>query len=564
MATATHPATMSPGRTRAVLVVVSLALMTVVSAVSGLNVALPDLARQTGASQAQLTWIVDSYTVVFAGLLLFAGALGDRFGRKHLLAAGLVVFGAAALAGSLTDDPELLIAVRAVMGLGAAGIMPTTLSVITTSFGPAERPKAVGVWVGVAGGGAVLGLFATGLLLEWFAWNSFFVLNATLAVVALVGTLAIVPNSVDDDADRLDVVGAVLSLVAVAGVVLGIIEGPERGWGDPVAVGALATGLVAAVAFVLWELRHPHPLLDPRLFRLRGFSAGSLTITVQFFASFGLFFTVLQYLQFVVGMSPLRAAAALLPLPLVMIPLARNAPRIAARFGFRRIAPLGLLLSAAGLAALSTLGTDFGYGWFAAGLVVFAMGMALAGTPSTTAITESLPDAKQGVASAVNDTARELGSALGIAILGSALNEAYRDGMAPVVGSLPAQAREQALSSIAFISSPRVTGAGDAAGPLVEGAKSAFVDGVGTALLIASATAAVAAVLVFLLAPGRERPGRARGSAGGAQVVPAHAELEGELTQEGEGDTHDVARVPLDSCDERPTQAVDREGARHS
>ena len=183
-----------PGRTRAVLVVVALALMTVVSAVSGLNVALPDLARETGASQTQLTWIVDAYTVVFAGLLLVAGALGDRFGRKHLLTVGLVVFAAAALAGSLTDDPTTLIAVRAVMGLGAAAIMPTTLSVITTSFPAAERPKAIGVWVGVAGGGAVLGLFATGLLLEWFAWNSFFVLNVALAVLALVGTLALVPE----------------------------------------------------------------------------------------------------------------------------------------------------------------------------------------------------------------------------------------------------------------------------------------------------------------------------------------------------------------------------------
>jgi EmrB/QacA subfamily drug resistance transporter len=562
--TSTGPAPLSPGRTRAVLAVVAVALMTVVSAVSGLNVALPDLARETGASQTQLTWVVDAYTVVFAGLLLFAGALGDRFGRKHLLTAGLVVFGAAALAGSFTDDPTTLIAVRAVMGLGAAGIMPTTLSVITTSFGPRERPKAVGVWVGVAGGGAVLGLFATGLLLEWFAWNSFFVLNVALAAVALVGTLAIVPNSVDPEADRLDVVGALLSLVAVSGVVLGIIEGPERGWSDPLTLGALVTGLAAAVAFLAWELRHPHPLLDPRLFRLRGFSAGSLTIAVQFFASFGLFFTILQYLQFVVGKSPLMAAVALLPLPIVMIPLARNAPRVAARVGFRRVAPVGLLLTAAGLAVLSTMGTDFEYGWFAVGLVVFAMGMALAGTPSTTAITESLPDAKQGVASAVNDTARELGSALGIAILGSALNQAYRDGMASVVGSLPEQARDAALSSIAFVSSPQVTAAGEAARPVVEGARAAFVDGVGVALLTASVTAALAAVAVFLLAPARIGTTRVARSGAGAQVVPADADLEGQLAQERQGEADDRARVTLDPGDERPTQPVDREGARHA
>ncbi len=551
---------LGPARTRAVLAVVAVALMTVVSAVSGLNVALPDLARATGASQAQLTWVVDAYTVVFAGLLLFAGALGDRFGRKRLLAGGLVVFGAAALAGSMTDDPGALIAVRALMGLGAAGIMPTTLSVITTSFPREERPRAVGVWVGVAGGGAVLGLFATGLLLQWFAWNSFFVLNVVLAAVALVGTLAVVPDSVDPHADRLDVVGAALSLVAVSGLVLGIIEGPERGWSAPLTLGALALGGLAVVGFVGWELRYPHPLLDPRLFRVRGFSAGALTIAVQFFASFGLFFTVLQYLQFVVGRSPLMAAVALLPLPFVMIPAARNAPRLAARVGFRRIAPVGLLLTAAGLAVLSRSGTDLRYGWFALGLVVFALGMALAGTPSTTAITQSLPDAKQGVASAVNDTARELGSALGIAILGSALNQAYRDGVAPVVGSLPTQAREAALASIAFISSPQVAAAGDAARPVVQGARSAFVDGVGVALLTASVVALVAAVVVALLAPPGALAGR---SAAGAQVVPRGADLDDELAQQRQRDADDVARVALDGGDERSPQPVDGERAGH-
>ena len=550
--------TLDPRRTRAVLAVVALALMTVVSAVSGLNVALPDLARETGASQTQLTWIVDAYTVVFAGLLLFAGALGDRFGRKHLLTAGLVVFGAAALAGAMTDDPGALIVVRAVMGLGAAGIMPTTLSVITTSFPAEERPKAVGVWVGVAGGGAVLGLFATGLLLEWFAWNSFFVLNVGLAVLALVGTLAVVPDSVDPAADGLDTVGAVLSLVAVSGVVLGIIEGPERGWGDPLTLGALATGVAAGSLFVLWELKHPHPLLDPRLFRLRGFSAGSLAIAIQFFASFGLFFTVLQYLQFVADLSSLMAAVCLLPLPLVMIPLARNAPRIAARVGYRRIAPVGLGLTAAGLLVISTVGTDFVYGWFAVGLVVFAMGMALAGTPSTTAITEALPHQKQGVASAVNDTARELGSALGIAILGSALNQAYRDGMAEAVRSLPAQAREAALSSIAFTSSPQVEAAGAAARPVVEAARRSFVDGVHGALVVAAAVALVGAVAVLLLAP------RGRGSAVASQRVPGDAELEDQLAQQRQRDPDDVAVVALDARDEGPAEAVDREGARHA
>lgn len=490
---------------------VALALMTVVSAVSGLNVALPDLARSTGASQTQLTWIVDAYTVVFAGLLFFAGALGDRFGRKRLLAAGLVIFGGAAAFGMLTHAPGQLIALRAVMGIGAAAIMPTTLSVITTSFSEEERPRAIGVWVGVAGGGAVLGMIVTATLLQWFAWSSFFGLNVVLAALAIIGTLAVVPDSTDEHPPALDVVGALFSLLAVSGLVAGVIEGPERGWGDAFTLTALAVGGVGAVAFVLWELRVEYPLLDPRLFRERGFSAGAIAIAAQFFASFGLFFTLLQYLQFVIGYSPLRVTVALLPLPIVMIPLARNAPRIAQRVGFRRLTPLGLMLTATGLVVIALLGTELVYWRLVVGLVLFAAGMALAGTPSTTEITASLPVSKQGVASAVNDTAREVGSALGIAILGSALNQHYRDAMSSVVGALPAKAAEVAMNSIAFTQSPEIARYGAAGQRIVGAARSAFVDGVGAALMTAAVVVAAAAVLVWLVAPRGEPVGQGQG-----------------------------------------------------
>jgi EmrB/QacA subfamily drug resistance transporter len=500
----TRSATNRP-RTGPILAVVSLALMTVVSAVSGLNIALPDLARETGASQTQLTWIVDAYTVVFAGLLLFAGALGDRFGRRGLLVAGLAVFGAGAGLAMLTSDPNQLIALRALMGIGAAAIMPTTLSVITTSFPEEDRPKAIGVWVGVAGGGAVLGLFGSGILLEFFSWSSFFGLNVVLAAFALLGTLLVVPSSTDAQPPRLDLVGGLLSLVAVAGIVFGIIEGPDRGWSDGLTVTGLVAGTLALAAFVRWELHVAQPMLDPRLFRNRGFSAGSLTVMVQFFASFGLFFVVIQYLQFVVGRSPLEAALALLPLPLVMIPLARNAPRIARRVGFRRLAPAGLFLTAAGLVVISQVQVDLAYGYFALGLVLFAAGMALAGTPATTAITESLPETKQGVASAVNDTARELGSALGIAILGSVLNQQYRDGMTDAVHGLPPALADGAQGSIAFTQSPQVGQLGSAAGNLVSAAHQAFVDGIAGSLLIAAGIVAVTAVVVALLAPAPRR-----------------------------------------------------------
>jgi len=284
-------------RRRLVLAVMVLSLMMVVSATSGLNIALPDLARATGASQTQVQWIVDVYALIFAGLLLPAGALGDRYGRRVVLVAGLVTFGVAAGVAVFVTSPSALIVARAVMGVGAALVMPTTLSVITTSFPPEERGAAVGVWVGGAGGGAVLGLFASGLLLQWFSWSWFFTLNVALAVLALLGTLAFVPGSRAAEPVRLDPVGVLLSVAGIAGVVYGTIEGPTRGWTDAVTVGVFVAAAAALVAFVVWELRRRQPMLDPRLFALRGFGMGSLSITVQFLAAFGFFFVVIQYLQ---------------------------------------------------------------------------------------------------------------------------------------------------------------------------------------------------------------------------------------------------------------------------
>ncbi|NUR29259.1 MAG: MFS transporter [Catenulispora sp.] len=497
-------AELTPRRRKLVLAVVALALMMVVSAVSGLNVALPDLSTATGASQTQVIWIVDAYTLVFVGFLLPAGALGDRYGRKGTLLAGLAVFGAAAAAAMFVSSPAALIGLRAVMGLGAAAVMPSTLSIITTSFPEEERGRAVGVWVGVAGGGAVLGLLASGALLEFFAWSSFFGLNVTLAVVALIGTILLIPTSRDADAVRLDPVGALFSLLAAVGIVLGIIEGPDRGWGDALTMTGFVVGGLALAAFIGWELRRADPMLDVRLFRLRGFSAGSGVITAQFFGSFGLFFIIMQYLQYVADLSPFRTALALLPLPLFLLPIARNAPKIADRVGANRVLPIGLTLSASGLAVMATtLGTDFVYWHLALGLALFGVGMGLAGTPATTAIVSSLPESKQGVGSAMNDLSRELGSALGIAVLGSALSSAYRSHVAPATEGLPPHAAAGAQSSIAFVkgASDKLAQFGPKGQHLLDAAQQSFVDATHTAFGIAIAVLLVGAVFAAVRAP---------------------------------------------------------------
>ena len=513
----------SPRRRTGLLVVIAVSLMTVVSAVSGLNVALPSLQRDTGATQGEIQWIVDSYTLVFAGLLLAVGALGDRIGRKPVLLTGLIIFGTASAFGLFLSDPHALIVVRAFMGVGAAAIMPVTLSVITTSFPPEERARAVGVWVGVAGGGAVIGLFSSGILLEFFAWSSFFGLNVTLAALGLVGSILIVPNSRDEHPPALDPVGSLLSLALVGGLVFGFIEGGERGWGDRMTVTGFIVGVVTGVAFVLWELRQDQPLLDPRLFRLHGFSMGTLSMAVTFLASFGFFYIGLQYLQYVAGLSPLQAACALLPLPIVLIPLARQAPVLAQRFGTNRIAGSGLLLAAAGMALVSlSVDTDLVYWHFGAALAVFAAGMALSSTPATMAITSSLPRSKQGVGSAVNDVSREFGSALGIAILGSVLNSQYRDNLAPALTGLPPDVAEAASSSLGAVQQ-NAGQLGERGSQLLSAAQQAFVDAASVAFIVAACALGVAALIVLRWAPNADEVSRGLEAVEGVQdrVEPA-------------------------------------------
>jgi EmrB/QacA subfamily drug resistance transporter len=492
--------TQAPARTETsgVLPVVLASLALVVSAVPALNVALPDVARDTGATLTQIQWIVDAYALVFAGLLLPAGAVGDRYGRRPVLVAGLAVFGLASSAAATVSDPGALIALRGVMGIGAALVMPTTLSIITTSFAPHERGKAVGAWVGVAGAGAILGLLVSGLLLEAWSWPSVFWANGTIALVVAGVAARLVPNSRESGAAPIDYRGAVLSVVGLAGIVYGAIEGPTRGWGDSVTLLAFVVG-VAALGLWVWSgLTAREPMLDPRYFRRREFATGVTSIALQFFVFFGFIFVIIQYLQLVLGYSPLQAGLAMVPMGLTMGALSRRVPGLVAEVGRRRPAVAGFALMALGLAVLARLDGGSSYWWVLLGIVPAGMGMALAAAPATADIVSSMPRNKQGVASAVNDAAREVGGTLGIAVLGSILNQHYRAGIADgAPTSVPTSALEAVQDSLgAALSAAHRLGPD---GPrLADLARGSFVDGLGAALTIGAALLALAAIVMFV------------------------------------------------------------------
>ena len=473
-----------------ILAVLCLSLVLVVASVSSLNVALPSIARALDASQTEQLWILDSYALVFAGLLLFAGALGDRYGRKKMLLAGLAIFGAAAIAASFSDTASLVIAARGVMGVGAALVMPATLSIITVVFPPEERSKAIAIWAGFAGAGGAIGLLSSGLLLEHFWWGSVFFVNVPIVVVAVVAIARFVPTSRDDKQRPLDPVGALFAIGGLGSLVFGIINGPEHGWTAPVTLAAFVVAAVLLASFARYEAGANHPMLDPRLFRIRRFALGTLTISVVFLLMFGMFFIITLYLQFVQGYSALGAAVRILPITVTLIVVSPQGPRAVARFGARAVITAGLLIMAGGFALMSTLDPGSGYGTLVVGFVLMAAGMALVGPASTEAIVSSVPANKAGIGSAVNVTAREVGGAIGIALFGSLLSEGYRSGVSSIVGSsqVPANAAAALHDSI--------VGARGLDPQIVAVANKAYTDGLSLAFTVAAVLGVVTAAVV--------------------------------------------------------------------
>ena len=450
MSASARPPTTSAGGRCSIL---STALLVISLDNTILNVALPTIERDLDASSGQLQWIVDSYTLVFAGLLLTMGALGDRFSRRGALVSGLVIFGGASLASAFAESANMLIATRALMGIGGALIMPTTLSILTNVFPAEERPKAIGIWAAVAGIGVGIGPAAGGFLLEQFDWTAVFLINVPIVIAALAATPKLVPDSRDPKQSRLDPMGAVLSTVGLGILTAAIIEAPERGWTDGLILGGFAAAAVILAAFVIWELRTASPMLDVRLFRIRRFTGASVSIALVFFALFGAIYFLTQYLQGVLDYTPFEAGAPDAPgggWPDPRRAAVREArgPVRHADGGRRRPRPSSPPRCSCSPERTPTAATR---SW-PSSLVLLGLGMGATMAPATESIMSSVPLNNAGVGSAMNDTVRMVGGTLGVAILGSLLSSSYGADMEPAVKSLPEPAADAASDSLGHAS----------------------------------------------------------------------------------------------------------------
>jgi EmrB/QacA subfamily drug resistance transporter len=468
-----------------------------------INVALPSLVEDLGASAAQLQWIVASYTIVFAGLLLTAGSLGDRFGRRPALLAGLSTFLFGSVVAALATSSGTLIAARGIMGLGGALIMPTTLSVLVNVFGdPKERAKAIAAWTAAAGIGIALGPIVGGFLMRSFSWSSVFWINVPLLLVALIGARHLVPDSRDPNATRLDPVGAALSTVAVGSLVYGIIEAPTSGWLSPTTGGAFAVATVSGSAFAAWEMRRTEPMLDLRLFRNPAFSAASAALTLLFFAMAGAVFLQAQYLQFILGYTPLAAGFALVPAALGMLVGTGGGAHLAEKHGGRIAVATGTLFATAGLAVQAGFVDGTSYVPTGVGLFLFGLGAGIAMAPATELIMATLPASRAGVGSAVNDTVRELGGALGVAVIGSVAASRYTSSLQSDLDRFPyVDDSTRSVLGDNLGAALHATGRlGSDAAEVAALARVAFVDSMTASLWIAvgMAAAATAVALAFL------------------------------------------------------------------
>lgn len=499
--------TAAPPHDRRWVVLAVLCLSVFVTVLDGtiVNIALPSLAVDLPASTRELQWIVDAYLLVFTGLLLAAGGLGDRYGRRRTLVVGLVVFAATSAFAGGSGSAGALITGRALMGIGAALIFPATLALLTNVFrDPKERAAAIGIWSAVSGIAVAAGPILGGWLLENFWWGSVFFVNLPVVVVAVLGVVAVVPESRDEHAPGLDRVGLGLSITAVTALVFTIIEAPEWGWSEASTLAGFATAAVLLALFVAWELRVEHPMLPVRIFSNLRFSAASIAVTSAFFALFGFIFVITQYFQLIRGYGPLDAGLRTIPVALAIAVSSVLAPKAVDRMGTTNVVTAGLGLMAVGFAWISTASTVTSYLEIAGQMLVVGTGLGVTTAPATESIMGSLSADKAGVGSAVNDTTRELGGTLGVAISGSVFSSAYSSSLddSAVVAALPEVARAATEDSVgaASVVADRL-GAGAPA--YLADVSHAFLSGMRGTCLVAAGVAASGALFARRYLPAR-------------------------------------------------------------
>ncbi|WP_431919734.1 MFS transporter [Micromonospora wenchangensis] len=493
----------------AILGVLVVSLLVVVLDNTILNVALRTLADPVhglGASQGELEWAINSYTLVFAGLLFTFGVLGDRAGRRRFLLVGLVLFGLSSLLSAYAQNPGQLIAARALMGVGGAAIMPVTLSIISNVFDPRERGRAIGVWAGAVGLAVAIGPILGGALLEHFWWGSVFLINVPVVALGVLLVALLVPESRDPSPGRVDILGVLLSVVGLVALTYGIIDGGEHGFGRPTVWAAILGGVAVLAWFVAHERRSDHPSLDVRLFRVPRFAAPVAIVGLVFFAAMGVMFFSSFYMQLVRGYSPLETGLFFLPFAGAQLVFAPRSAAMVRRYGGRAVATVGLVLTAVALAAFAFIDATTPIWVVLVAFFLQGVGMANIMPPATESIMSALPREKAGVGSAVSNTVRQVAGALGVAVLGSVLSAVYRQDIATTVDALPAPAREAATESVsgAYAAAAQL---GPAAPRLIAAANDAFVSAMHWAAAISAVVAALGIVIVLRWMPGR--PGTA-------------------------------------------------------
>ncbi|WP_086753327.1 MFS transporter [Streptomyces griseiscabiei] len=508
------------------LLVLCLSLLIVVMANTSLIVAAPDMTTDLGLSSSDLQWVVDGYTVPYAALMLVLGSIGDKYSRRGALVLGLLIFAGGSVMGSMVDETSLVVVARAIMGIGAAVVMPATLSLLVATFPRSERVKAITAWTATSGLAIAVGPLVAGRLLEDHAWGSTFLINVPIALLAVAGALVLVPPSKAEGMGRIDYVGGLLSIVSVGSLVYAAIEGPHFGWGAGPVAAAVVAG-AGLLAFVAWELRHPHPMLDVRKFAQRPFSGSMLAVLFFFFGTFGAIYYSTQFLQFVLGYDALDTGVRLLPLAGAVFLGAVVTGMLTPRLGVKAMVVTGMVIGTAGMFLLTQIDKSSTYGDFLTPLMMLGFAIGLSVSPATDTIMDSFPESELGVGGGANDTALELGGALGIAVLGSLLGTAYRDELTGLVGDrLPAAAMEIAKDSVGggLAIAERVaqdpTAGPQQAQAAMDAVHQAFAHGVAQTSLIGGIIMAAGTLIVLAVLPGRR--GFAKKDAGpGAGTAPA-------------------------------------------